>query len=129
MNENYFAAPGRLEIGRLCIQGLWIMLLGGVLLGMSYLWIYSQVIQTSNALEIHENRFADLADRALTLQSRLETLQSPHSIARMLQDREIALADPEPRQIVRVRREEFPEVSRPSRAVPPRDLVILSIAR
>ncbi len=129
MNENNFACPGRLEIGRLCIQGLWTALLGGVLLGMSYLWIYSQVIQTSNALEIHENRAAYLADRALTLQSQLEALQSPHSIARMLRDREIALADPDPRQIVRVRREEFPEVSRPPRAAAPGDLVILSIAR
>lgn len=129
MNDKYFAGPGRLEIGRLCFQGLWVMLLGGVLLGMSYLWIYSQVVQTSNTLGIHENRLARLMDRAVTLQSQLEAVQSPNSIARMLRDREIALADPDPGQIVRVRREEYPEAARPPRAVPPRDLVILSIAR
>jgi hypothetical protein len=129
MNNRYYPNPARLEIGHFCLKGCWTLLLGGVLLGMSYLWLYSQVVQTSNAVESHENKLDYLRDRSVTLQSRLETLQSPRSIARMLEEKEIALAGPDPNQIVRVRREEIPAAEKSPRASSPRDLVILSIAR
>ena len=87
------------------------------------------MVQTSNAVESHEATLTYLKDRSVTLQSKLETLQSPRSIARMLQEREIVLADPEPEQIVRVRREDAPAAENPPRRSAPRDLVILSIAR
>jgi len=129
MNEHYFAGSGRLEIGRLCLKGGWAFLLGGVLLGMTYLWIYSQVVQTSHAVETHEDKLAYLRDRSVILQSQLESLQSPRSIARMLKDREIALGDPDPGRIVRVRPVDLPPDLTSSRPAAPRDLVILSIAR
>ncbi len=129
MNNRYAPNRDRPEIARCCLQGGWVLLLSGVLLGMSYLWLYSQVVQASSAVESHENQLAYLNGRSLTLQSRLETLRSPASITRMLEEREIALADPAPGQVVRIRREEIPAVETVSRAGSPRDLVILSIAR
>ncbi len=129
MNSQYYPNTARLEIGHFCLKGCWTLLLGGFLMGMVYLWLYSQVIQTSNAVEFHEDKLANLMDRSVTLQSQLETLQSPRSIARMLQEREIALADPDPEQIVRVRREDAPAAENSPRRSAPRDLVILSIAR
>ncbi len=129
MNNRYFPNRGRPEIARCCLKGGWVLLLAGVLLGMSYLWLYSQVVQASSAVESHENQLAYLNGRSLILRSRLETLKSPASITRMLEEREIALADPEPGQIVRVRGEEIPAIEESARAGSPRDLVILSIAR
>ena len=129
MNTQFYPEAIRPEIGHFCLRGCWALLLGGFLLGMVYLWLYSQVVQTSNAVESHEATLTYLKDRSVTLQSKLETLQSPRSIARMLQEREIVLADPEPEQIVRVRREDAPAAENPPRRSAPRDLVILSIAR
>lgn len=129
MNNRYAPNRDRPEIARCCLRGGWVLLLAGVLLGMSYLWLYSQVVQASSAVESHENQLAYLHGRSLTLRSRLEALQSPASITRMLEEREISLADPAPGQVVRIRREEIPAVEESSRAGSPRDLVILSIAR
>ena len=129
MNNRYSPRTVRSEIGHFCLKGCWTLLLAGVFFGMSYLWLYSQVVGASNVVESHENKLAYLRDRNVILQSRLETLQSPSSITRMLAEREIELADPEPGQIVRVRREEPPATERSARRGAPRELVILSIAR
>lgn len=129
MNNRYAPNRDRPEMVRRCLRGGWILLLVGILLGMTYLWLYSQVVQASTAVESHENQLAYLNGRSLTLRSRLETLKSPASIARMLEERQIALADPDPDRIVRVRREETPAAEEAFRAGSPRDLGILSIVR
>ncbi len=129
MNNRYSPARERSEIGRFCLKGCWTLLVAGVLFGMAYLWLYSQVVQASNAVEVHEDQLAYLSGRNVILQSRLESLQSRSSITRMLAEREMALDDPEPGQIVRVRREEIPVAEKASRRGSPRELFILSIAR
>ncbi len=129
MNNRYSPVTKRSEIGRFCLKGCWVLLLGGFIFGMSYLWLYSQVVQASNAVESCESKLTYLSGRSLILQSRLESLQSPSSIIRMLAEREIVLGDPDPGQIVRVRREDFPVAEKASRRSSPQELVILSIAR
>lgn len=129
MNNRYSLNQSRSEIGHFCLKGCWILLLAGVIFGMSYLWLYSQVVQASNAVESHEGKLAYLSGRSVILQSRLETLQSPSSITRMLEERKIVLDDPVPGQVVRVRQSELRAEEESARGASPRDLVILSIAR
>ncbi|MFH1039302.1 MAG: hypothetical protein V1789_11620 [PVC group bacterium] len=129
MNRLHHRDQGISGVGFSWIQGGWLILAAGFLLGMAYLWIYSQVVQTSNIVERFESKFDYLSGRSVSLQSELEKLQSPAAIIRNLEQRQIALVDPYPHQIVRVRQEERPPVKATVRPRPPRDLVILSIAR
>ncbi|MEA1929011.1 MAG: hypothetical protein U9N73_12465 [Candidatus Auribacterota bacterium] len=107
----------------------WILLAVGFFLGMSYLWLYSHIVDTSNTIDIFERKMSHLQDRRISLQSKLGKLQTPSVIMSRLEENNISLVDPYPEQIVRVQREAtVPERHEP-RSRPPNDIVILSIAR
>ena len=111
------------------MKGCWILLAVGFGLSMTYLWLYSHVVEASNSIESFENKLSYLRGRSLSLQSRLANLQTPAVIIRRLEEFQIALVDPYPDQIVRVRQQERAPVKEIVRGRPPQDLVILSIAR
>lgn len=107
----------------------WVLLAVGFFLGMSYLWIYSHIVDTSNTIDIFERKMSHLRDQRISLQSKLGKLQTPSVIRSRLEENKISLVDPYPEQIVRVERD-FPAPERQEhRSRPPQDIVILSIAR
>ncbi|MDP8214908.1 MAG: hypothetical protein RAO92_05620 [Candidatus Euphemobacter frigidus] len=111
------------------MKGCWILLAVGFGLSMTYLWLYSHVMEASNSLKSFENKLSYLRGRSLSLQSRLANLQTPEVIIRRLEEFQIALVDPYSDQIVRIRQQERAPVKEIVHGRPPRDLVILSIAR
>ncbi len=129
MKMRYHFDGGNSWIGIFCLKGCWMILAAAFLLGMTYLWIYSQVVQTSTLVERFERKLDYLSGRSVILQSQLEKLQSPAVIEKMLIEKKIALVDPYPEQIVRVRQEETRTVKEASAPHPPQDFVGLSIAR
>ena len=129
MNSNHWREKKESRFSLSWVKNCWILFAGGFLLGMTYLWIYSQVVDASNTVESFESRLNYLRGRSDSLQSRLSYLQSPAVINRRLEECRIALVTPYPDQIVRVRRKADTPVRESVRARPPQDLVILSIAR
>ena len=110
------------------IKSCWILLAAGFFLGMSYLWLYSHIVDISNTIEMFERKMSHLRDRSISLESRLEYLQSPSVITSRLEEFQIALVDPYPEQLVRVHKAESINPRKEPRPLPPQD-IILSIAR
>lgn len=128
MNSYYYREKGDHYNGLSFLKSCWILLAVGFFSGMIYLWLYSNIIETSSTIELFERKMSHLRDRSISLESELEYLQTPAVITSRLEELQIALVDPYPEQLVRVH-EEGPTYSREEiRSRSPQD-IILSIAR
>jgi len=128
MNRDYYQEKVHYSNGRYFIKRCWILIAVGFFSGMSYLWLYSQIVDTSTTIELFERKISHLQDRSISLESKLEYLQTPSVITSNLKELQIVLVDPYPEQLVRVHREETSIPHDATRSRPPQD-IILSIAR
>ncbi len=128
MNSYYYQDKSDHFAGRFFIKRCWILLAVAFFSGMSYLWLYSLIVDTSNTVELFERKMSHLRDRSISLESKLEYLQTPSVINSRLEEFQIALVDPYPEQLVRVQGEGRVTPRKEPRIRPPQD-IILSIAR
>lgn len=128
MNSYYHQGKSDHYNGLSFIKNCWILLAVGFFSGMSYLWLYSHVVDTSNTIELFERKMSHLRDRSISLESKLEYLQTPSVIRSRLVECNSSLVDPCPEQLVRVHREESATFRKEARTRPPQN-IILSIAR
>jgi len=128
MNSDYYQGNSYNYNCRYLIRRCWILLAVGFFSGMTYLWLYSHVVDASTTIELFERKMSHLQDRSITLESKLEYLQTPSVITSNLKELQIVLVDPYPEQLVRVHREESSTPQEETRSRPPQD-IILSIAR
>lgn len=125
---NYYQGKSDHSNGQYFIKRCWILLAVAFFSGMSYLWLYSHIVDTSNTVELFERKMSHLRDRSVSLESKLEYLETPSVINSRLEEFQIALVDPYPEQLVRVHGEGPSHPSKEIRIRPPQD-IILSIAR
>ena len=125
---NYYQGKSDHSVGQYFIKRCWILLAVAFFFGMSYLWLYSHIVDTSNMVELFERKISHLQDRSISLESKLEYLQTPSVINSRLEEFQIALVDPYPEQLVRVHGEAPSAPRNETRIHPPQD-IILSIAR
>lgn len=128
MNSHYYQGKSNYYNGHSFIKNCWILLAVGFFSGMSYLWLYSHIVDTSNTIGLFERKMSHLRDRSISLESKLEYLQTPSVIRSLLEERKSSLVDPYPEQLVRINREEPVVPRKEPRIRPPQD-IILSIAR
>ena len=128
MNSCYYQDKSDHFTGGFFIRRCWILLAVAFISGMSYLWLYSLIVDTSNTVELFERKMSHLRDRSISLESKLEYLQTPSVINSRLEEFQIALVDPYPEQLVRVQGEGPVTPRKETRIRPPQD-IILSIAR
>ena len=110
------------------LKGCWMLLALATVLGMSYLWVYTQVVDVSWELERFEDELEQLRTRSAALKLQLAKLHNPAVIKDRLEEKEIDLVVPQLEQIVRVRRKDNLSPREVERQSPSREPVILSKA-
>ncbi len=110
------------------LKGCWMLLALGTVLGMSYLWVYTQVVDVSWELERFEDEMDQLRTRSVALKLQLAKLQNPAVIKDRLKEKEIDLVVPQLDQVIRVRRQTDLSPLKVEPQSPPSDPVILSQA-
>lgn len=129
MSSTYQRERRKGMMGFSCLKACGLLLAVGICLGMSYLWLYSQVVAASCELESRENSLQELRGRRAALRSRLSYLQTPAVIKDRLEERQIALVPPSPEKVVRVSRKSGAPAPAGQAGRPSRELVLMSIAR
>ncbi len=122
---------GRKEAGSAgfsLLKGCWMLLALGTVLGMSYLWVYTQVVDVSWELERFEGEMDQLRTRSVALKLQLAKLQNPAVIKDRLKEKEIDLVVPRFDQVIRVRRKTDLSPAEVKAQSPPPEPVILSQA-